>query len=166
MNSLTNQGEPAERNGEQVGEISSTEISERGSLRRGSEKKKFNIGAESGHEFINEPGVINENAENPHTTKNPQEVVENSLVPPPNLEVASTSRGSSFGHQAQTSSTSSSHSAADSEIPEGRGGRSRRGQAVSYREPPLGKKLRQGDAGSTSVYKDFKPVPKSKKKKK
>jgi len=42
--------------------------------------------------------------------------------------------------------------------PESRG-RSRRGAAaVSYKEPALGKKLRQGDAGSTSVYSDFNPA--------
>merc|ERR1719233_944600 len=157
--------EPAGRNGEQVGEISSKEISERGSSRKGSEK--ICVGAQSGpDEPIKEPRIINEDAENPKSSEDPQEVVEISLVPPPSFEVASTSRGSSLGYQDQTSSTSSSHSEVVAEIPEGRAGRSRRGQAVSYKEPPLGKKLRQGDAISTSVYKDFKPESKSRKKKK
>ena len=49
----------------------------------------------------------------------------------PSLEVvtSSSSRGSSIGPSTETS--------------EGRGGRSRRGAQVSYKELPLGKKLRQ-----------------------
>jgi len=44
--------------------------------------------------------------------------------------------------------------------------RSRRGVSqVSYKEPALGKKLRQGDAGSSSLYKDFKPEKKPKSRK-
>jgi len=66
-------------------------------------------------------------------------------------EPASSSRGSSVG-------------APSSDSAEGRGGRSRRGAAqVSYKEPALGKKLRQGDAGSTSVYSDFKADKKNRK---
>lgn len=71
----------------------------------------------------------------------------------PSVEVAtaSSSRGSSIGPSAEAA--------------EGRAGRSRRGAQVSYKEPPLGKKLRQGDAGSTSVYSDFKPVATTKNRK-
>merc|ERR1719233_2150470 len=160
--------EPAGKGGgEQLGEISCKEINDRGSSRRGSEKKNSCDGAKQvgPDERINDP-VINNEDDDPLNPKNPQEDVESSLVPPPSLEVASTSRGSSLGQHAGSSTTSSSLSEVDTVIPEGRVGRSRRGQAVSYKEPPLGKKLRQGDAGSTSVYKDFKPEPKSKKKKK
>merc|ERR1719244_1735922 len=162
--------EPAGKGGgEQVGEISSKEINDQGSSRRGSEKKNSCVVAKQvvgPDEHVNDPVINDEDDEDPLNPKNPQEHVESSLVPPPSLEVASTSRGSSLGQHAGSSTTSSSLSEVDAVIPEGRGGRSRRGQAVSYKEPPLGKKLRQGDAGSTSVYKDFKPEPKSKKKKK
>eukprot|EP00092_Neocalanus_flemingeri_P016972 GFUD01018357.1.p1 GENE.GFUD01018357.1~~GFUD01018357.1.p1 ORF type:complete len:1382 (-),score=385.34 GFUD01018357.1:112-4257(-) len=69
----------------------------------------------------------------------------------PSIGRPSLSRGSSFG--------------ASADAAEGRG-RSRRGSSqVSYKEPALGKKLRQGDAGS-SVYSDFKPGIKSTKVKK
>merc|ERR1719192_2914683 len=45
------------------------------------------------------------------------------------------------------------------------GGRSRRQRSqVSYKEPAIGKKLRQGDVGSSSVYSGYKPSPKRKKK--
>eukprot|EP00090_Calanus_glacialis_P007812 TRINITY_DN16251_c0_g1_i1.p1 TRINITY_DN16251_c0_g1~~TRINITY_DN16251_c0_g1_i1.p1 ORF type:complete len:1069 (-),score=415.63 TRINITY_DN16251_c0_g1_i1:309-3422(-) len=70
----------------------------------------------------------------------------------PSLEVVtSSSRGSSIGPSTEAS--------------EGRGGRSRRGAQVSYKELPLGKKLRQGDAGSTSVYSGLKPVATTKSRK-
>jgi len=79
---------------------------------------------------------------------------------PPTEDGPSTSRGSSAS-AAPMVSRSSSFGA--EEATEGRGGRSRRGNVVSYKEPALGKKLRQGDAGSTSVYSDFKPKAKPKK---
>merc|ERR1712042_357674 len=85
-------------------------------------------------------------------------------VPPPSEDVPSTSRGSSVGFSSIEPTKGST--AEEAECLEGRSGRSRRGQVKSYKEPPLGKKLRQGDAGSTSVYTDFKPEAKSKKKKK
>merc|ERR1719187_1544740 len=160
--------EPAGKGGgEQDGEISSKEIYDRGSSRSGTEKKNSCVGAQQvgPEKRITDPVINDEDDEDPINPKNPQDV-ESSLVPPPSLEVASTSRGSSLGQHAESSTTSSSLSVVDTVIPEGRGVRSRRGQAVSYKEPPLGKKLRQGDAGSTSVYKDFKPEPKTKKKKK
>jgi len=80
--------------------------------------------------------------------------------PPPTEDVSSTSRGS-LAAAAPVVSRSSSFGAEDAS--EGRGGRSRRGNVVSYKEPALGKKLRQGDAGSTSVYTDFKPKAKARK---
>jgi len=82
---------------------------------------------------------------------------------PPTEDVSSTSRGS-LAAAAPVVSRSASFGAEDAS--EGRGGRSRRGNVVSYKEPALGKKLRQGDAGSTSVYTDFKPKAKSRKSKK
>jgi len=85
-------------------------------------------------------------------------------VPPPSEDVPSTSRGSSVGFSSIEPTKGST--VEEAECLEGRSGRSRRGQVKSYKEPPLGKKLRQGDAGSTSVYTDFKPEAKSKKKKK
>eukprot|EP00092_Neocalanus_flemingeri_P005808 GFUD01006251.1.p1 GENE.GFUD01006251.1~~GFUD01006251.1.p1 ORF type:complete len:1390 (+),score=406.14 GFUD01006251.1:54-4223(+) len=69
----------------------------------------------------------------------------------PSIGRSSLSRDSSIG--------------ASADAAEGRG-RSRRGSSqVSYKEPALGKKMRQGDAGS-SVYSDFKPGIKSTKVKK
>jgi len=48
----------------------------------------------------------------------------------------------------------------------GRRRRASRTQAVSYKEPSVRSKMRQGDAGTHSVYKDFNPEMKSKKSKK
>merc|ERR1719186_210666 len=69
------------------------------------------------------------------------EETNNTTRPSLGLDVPTTSRGSSFGPSADPS--------------ESRGRSRRGGTAVSYKELPLGKKLRQGDAGSTSVYSDF-----------
>jgi len=90
------------------------------------------------------------------------EEARNVSIFPTTVDESSTSRGSQGG--AVASSRASSLEVEDA--PEGRGGRSRRGNVVSYKEPPLGKKLRQGDAGSISLYKDFRPAAKSKKSRK
>ena len=91
--------------------------------------------------YEDEPEIVIENVEQSDTAKSPKKVGETSLVPPPSLEGASTSRGSLKGQA--LSSSSSLQSGEDINVSEGRVGRSRRGQAVSYKEPPLGKKLRQ-----------------------
>merc|ERR1719186_1833957 len=83
---------------------------------------------------------------NSSETLHPEET-NNTTRPSLGVDVPTTSRGSSFGPSADSTESR---------------GRSRRGAtAVSYKELPLGKKLRQGDAGSTSVYSDFDAKAKS-----
>merc|ERR1719481_2043498 len=119
--------------------------------------------------LVQESSVPVESTDEPEVSmsplKNPLESQIVGSVPPPSEDVPSTSRGSSLGFEGLDPTKGSSVEEAEPQCLEGRGGRSRRGQVKSYKEPPLGKKLRQGDAGSTSVYTDFKPEAKSKKKK-